>query len=148
MKMNALQSPLIDHIRHLASAKEISSLAFKLESPVFSDQSPMHMGRAHRGFRGLMNVLCRLRDDGQIELTLDLIHDHLSLDRMIKLSQTPKIDDDNQELINYIRDLPEITDDQILGKAKISPNSYEMHLFYQECMKEKIDTLFHILTSQ
>jgi len=143
------QSNLLDYMRHFASSKEITALAFGLESLNYShDVSAMHIGRARMCCQGMMDILCELRDQGKIDLTLDIITEYAALDKLIELYQLSDDNLDSNNLKCYLADLPDIETSRLSLTKKPTDKSYKLHDFYQACIAEKMGMLFHLLRQQ
>ncbi len=136
---------LIDYIRHFATAREISALAFQMETINYIDGSAMHIGKARRCLEIILEVLCQRRDLGEIELNIDTINSALTLEGMLSLVQQSKDEIDVSNMENYLLDYPDFHPSTLQNSATINKKAIVLHSFYQHCMHEKINTLFHIL---
>lgn len=148
MRISMPTGTLLTHIRHLASADEFTALTFAMNANPDYSESSFHIGRARSCFTGMMRILCSLRDNGEVELTLDLIHERLTLDGLISLLQVNNIDPIKHLLTHYLSSLPEITEQHLSGALKLPERSYEIHRFYQDYIKRQIDMLFAVLESK
>lgn len=142
---NTLNSNLIDYIRHFSTAKEITDLAFQLETINYLDGSPMHIGKAKRCLEIVLSILCELRDLGNIELDLQLIKSSLTLEGMLSLVKSKEKGVDTSSLESYLFDYPDINPATLTTPSEAPKEALALHKFYYDCMHEKIATLFHIL---
>lgn len=111
----------------------------------------MWKGRAVAMLKSLMHALCDKRDRNEIELSIEEIRSHMTLDKIIAIAQDEGLEPEaTKSIMHYLEELPGFRMDDMFA-GKLNAECYKQHGFLQmqltEVMGDLSSTYKHIYGS-
>lgn len=108
----------------------------------------MWKGRAVAMLKSLMHALCDKRDRNEIELSIEEIRNHMTLDKIITVAQDDGLEQEaRKSIMHYLEELPGFRMDDMFA-GKLNAECYKQHGFLQmqltEVMGDLSSTYKHI----
>lgn len=130
----------------MGNANQLASIVVGLMRDGGGDD--MWKGRAIAMLKSLMHALVDKRDRNEIELNIEEIRNHMSLDKIMAIAQDDKLEEEaSKNIMHYLEELPGFRVDD-MHAGKLNAECYKQHGFLQmqltEVMGDLSSTYKHI----
>lgn len=123
----------------LGNANQLASIVVGLMRDGGGDD--MWKGRAIAMLKSLMHALCDKRDRNEIELSIEEIRNHMTLDKIITIAQDETLEEEAaKSIMHYLEELPGFKMDDMFA-GKLNAECYKQHGFLQMQLTEVMGDL-------